>query len=41
VIGGNVKDSVSLKTLRTDAEGKLIDKSYRWFVVMAPTVPVE
>lgn len=41
VIGGNVKDSVTLKTLRTDAEGKLIDKNYRWFVVMAPTVPVE
>lgn len=36
VIGGNVKDSVTLKTLRTDREGKLIDTHYRWFVVMAP-----
>lgn len=37
VIGGNVKNSVSLKTLRTDENGFLIDKNYRWFVVMAPT----
>jgi chitosanase len=37
VIGGNVKDSVSKKTLTTDAEGKLVDKQYRWFVVMAPS----
>lgn len=36
VIGGNVADSVTKKTLRTDAQGKLIDKQYRWFVVMAP-----
>ena len=36
VIGGNVKDSVSKKTLKTDSRGLLIDKNYRWFVVMAP-----
>jgi hypothetical protein len=36
VIGGNVKDSVSMKTLRTDDQGHLIDKANRWFVVMAP-----
>lgn len=36
VIGGNVKDSVSLKTLGTDSKGLLIDKNQRWFVVMAP-----
>ena len=36
VIGGNVKDSVTKKTLRTDENGLLIDKQYRWFVVMAP-----
>lgn len=37
VIGGNVKDSVTKKTLKTDADGKLIDRQYRWFVVMAPS----
>ena len=37
VIGGNVKDSVTKKTLKTDAEGKLVDQQYRWFVVMAPS----
>ncbi len=36
VIGGNVSDSVTLKTLKTDKEGKLIDRHYRWFVVMEP-----
>lgn len=36
VIGGNVQDSVSKKTLRTDDKGFLIDKNHRWFVVMAP-----
>ncbi|MGE0489377.1 MAG: DUF2272 domain-containing protein [Vulcanimicrobiota bacterium] len=35
VIGGNVSDSVTKKTLRTDAEGKLSDTNHRWFVVMA------
>lgn len=38
VIGGNVQDSVSLKTLSTDAQGKLTDKNQRWFVVMAPNL---
>ncbi|MFA5508631.1 MAG: DUF2272 domain-containing protein [Vulcanimicrobiota bacterium] len=37
VIGGNVQDSVSKKTLKTDSQGKLIDKHYRWFVVMGPS----
>lgn len=36
VIGGNVKDSVSMKTLATDDKGLIIDKNQRWFVVMAP-----
>ena len=36
VIGGNVKDSVTKKTLRTDNSGFLVDQQYRWFVVMAP-----
>ncbi len=36
VIGGNVQDSVSKKTLRTDDKGFLVDKHHRWFVVMAP-----
>lgn len=36
VIGGNVKDSVTKKTLRTDDKGFLVDKQYRWFVIMAP-----
>ena len=39
VIGGNVKDSVTKKTLKTDQDGKLIDDHYRWFVVMAPNRP--
>lgn len=37
VIGGNVKDSVSLKTVSTDSQGKINDKNQRWFVVMAPS----
>ncbi len=36
VIGGNVKDSVSLKTVATDDQGRIVDKNQRWFVVMAP-----
>ena len=36
VIGGNVQDSVTKKTLRTNDQGLLIDKNHRWFVVMAP-----
>ena len=35
VIGGNVADSVTLKTLATDKEGKLVDKHQKWFVVLA------
>lgn len=35
VIGGNVQDSVSLKTLATDPQGHLIDTHERWFAVMA------
>ncbi|MGL5082039.1 MAG: DUF2272 domain-containing protein [Microcoleaceae cyanobacterium] len=35
VIGGNVSDSVTLKTLKTDAEGRLIDTSEDWFVVLS------
>ncbi len=35
VIGGNVLDSVSLKTLATDARGHLIDRHERWFAVLA------
>ena len=38
VIGGNVKDSVSLKTVSTDSQGKINDKNQRWFVVMAPNL---
>lgn len=34
VIGGNVSDSVSKKTLKTDAQGHLIDTSSPWFVVI-------
>lgn len=34
VIGGNVSDSVTLKTLKTDAQGHLIDTSADWFVVL-------
>ncbi len=41
VIGGNVRDSVTLKTLSTDEQGLLIDKNQRWFVVMAPNPKVK
>jgi peptidoglycan hydrolase-like protein with peptidoglycan-binding domain len=34
VIGGNVSDSVTLKTLEIDSEGRLIDTSYDWFAVL-------
>ena len=34
VIGGNVGSSVSLKTLRIEAGGILIDKRYKWFAVL-------
>ncbi|MBT9588955.1 DUF2272 domain-containing protein [bacterium] len=35
VIGGNVQDSVTLKTLATNSHGKLIDKNQQWFAVLA------
>lgn len=38
VIGGNVSDSVTLKTLKTDSEGRLIDTSYDWFAVLGNQV---
>lgn len=34
VIGGNVGNSVSRKTLKTDSQGRLIDTSAHWFVVI-------
>jgi hypothetical protein len=34
VIGGNVRDSVTLKTLATNANGRVIDNQHFWFVVM-------
>ncbi|WP_428523792.1 DUF2272 domain-containing protein [Roseibium sp.] len=40
VIGANVLDSVTKKTLRTDPlTGKLIDTSHAWFVVMKRRLP--
>ena len=35
VIGGNVSDSVTKKTLAIDSEGRLIDESQDWFVVLS------
>jgi hypothetical protein len=34
VIGGNVRDSVTRKTLRIGPDGRLADTSHAWFVVM-------
>ena len=34
VIGGNVGNSVSLKSLKLDAKGRLSDKSHQWFAVL-------
>lgn len=34
VIGGNVRDSVTRKTLAVDANGLLADSTHMWFVVM-------
>ena len=34
VIGGNVEDSVTLKTLATDDKGMLIDKNNKWIAVL-------
>jgi hypothetical protein len=35
VIGGNVGDSVTLKTLKIDSSGLLVDKTNPWFVVLS------
>lgn len=35
VIGGNTSDSVTLRTFQTDAQGRLIDSSRDWFVVLS------
>ncbi|WP_299414237.1 DUF2272 domain-containing protein [Acaryochloris sp. IP29b_bin.148] len=35
VIGGNTSDSVTLRTFKTDAQGRLIDSSRDWFVVLS------
>lgn len=34
VIGGNVGNSVSMKSLRTDANGRLADRNHKWFAVL-------
>jgi len=34
VIGGNVNQAVTKKILRTDSQGRLIDKSKKWFTVI-------
>jgi hypothetical protein len=34
VIGGNVSDSVTKKTLKLDANGKVKDATRPWFVVI-------
>ena len=34
VIGGNVQDSVTMKTLATDAKGYLADTNQHWFAVL-------
>jgi hypothetical protein len=34
VIGGNVQDSVTLKTLRTDSQGRLCDTNQKWFAIL-------
>ena len=39
VIGGNVSESVTKKTLRTNAKGILVDKTFSWFVVMKRRLP--
>ena len=39
VIGGNVGDSVSLKTLKIDGSGYLTDKTQPWFCVLENRLP--
>jgi hypothetical protein len=34
VIGGNVRDSVTKKTLKISPSGQLVDDKHDWFVVM-------
>ena len=34
VIGGNVRDSVTKKTLKINADGRLADQTHFWFVVL-------
>lgn len=34
VIGGNVRDSVTMKTLAIDTDGRVGDRNFNWFVVM-------
>lgn len=36
VVGGNVGNSVSKKTLKTDENGLIIDEGHNWFAVLAP-----
>ena len=39
VVGGNVKDSVTKKTVTLDGSGRISDKSNLWFVVMKKNAP--
>ena len=41
VIGGNTSDSVTLRTFQTDAQGRLIDPSRDWFVVLSNQLDTE
>jgi len=36
VIGGNVGNSVSKKSLKTDENGLLVDDNYNWFAILEP-----
>lgn len=38
-IGGNVEDSVSLRTFQTDTDGHLTDETKDWFVVIENKMP--
>ena len=40
VIGGNVSDSVTLKTLKLDSAGYLVDKHDHWFVILENRLPL-
>ena len=41
VIGGNVSDSVSMKFLKIDAAGSLIDKTAPWFAILENRLPLK